>query len=173
MLETPENFDFRGIKARDVKSLRIKELLNADIFSETMIHNILGGIGIYKVSGGHVELLQVNEHYYKVTGSSPIDLEAQRLQFQSGIYEADRKELLDIFQRADKNRLNGGSGQIRHILADGSVIWIQLHAFFSEGTGGRQNLLWSRFRRYGTETAGADHNGKYENTGDIPQSGAV
>ena len=54
-----ENFDFRGIKARDVKSLRIKDLLNADIFSETMIHNILGGIGIYKVSGGHVELLQV------------------------------------------------------------------------------------------------------------------
>ncbi len=130
LLETPENFDYRGIKARDVKSLRIKDLLNADIFSETLIHNILGGIGIYKVSGGHVELLQVNEHYYKVTGSSPIDLEAQRLQFQSGIYEADRKELLDIFQRADKNRLNGGSGQIRHILADGSVIWIRLHAFF-------------------------------------------
>ena len=130
LLETPENFDYRGIKARDVKSLSIKDLLNADIFSETMIHNILGGIGIYKVSGDHVELLQVNEHYYKVTGSSPIDLEAQRMQFQSGIYEADRKELLDIFQRADKNRLNGGSGQIRHILADGSVIWIRLHAFF-------------------------------------------
>lgn len=130
LLEKQENFDYRGIRAREIKNLSIKDLMNTDIFSETMMHNILGGIGFYKVSGSNVELLKVNEYYYKVTGSNPIDLEEQRSYIQKGVHEDDQEEFLDIFKRADHNRLNGGCGQIRRICDNGSVIWVQLHAFF-------------------------------------------
>lgn len=130
LLEKQENFDYRGIRAREIKNLSIKDLMNADIFSETMMHNILGGIGFYKVSGSNVELLKVNEYYYKVTGSNPIDLEEQRIYIQNRVYEDDQEKFLEIFKRADHNRLSGGCGQIRRICDNGSVIWVQLHAFF-------------------------------------------
>lgn len=129
LLENPENFDYRGIEARKLGNLGVKDLMNADMFSETMIHNILGGIGFYKVNGSDIELIQVNENYYQVTGSNPVDLEEQRKHIQERVYEEDRNEFREIFRRADRDRLNGGAGEVRRFREDGSIIWVQVRIF--------------------------------------------
>lgn len=130
LLNEPDNFDYRGMDAVKMKSLGVRDFLNADMFSETLIHNILGGIGFYKVSGSNVELLQVNEYYYKVMKSNPIDLEEQRKHVQERIYNQDREEFMEIFAHAHTNKLDGGTGEVRKICNDGSIIWICLRAFF-------------------------------------------
>ncbi|MBS6644283.1 MAG: EAL domain-containing protein [Clostridiaceae bacterium] len=137
LLADEDNVDFRGMKAKQVTSLNIKELLNEDVFSQTMINNILGGIAFYDVYEGRVELIQVNEQYYKVTGANPVDLEECRKTIMEQIYKEDRKTVLSIFEEAYKNTLNGAEGDVRR-LKNGGMIWMHLRAFFIKEQDGHR-----------------------------------
>ncbi len=130
------NFDHRGIMAKKIKNISIKELLTEGIFSDTVIHKLLGGVGFYRVKDNEIELLQVNEQYYKVTGTNPVDLEERRICILNEICEEDRKEALEIFRRADRDVQNGGEGDIRRMRPDGELIWIHLRTFFMKEVDG-------------------------------------
>lgn len=130
LLSDENNIDFRGIKARQMDRIRIKEILNDELFSDAMMNNILGGIAFYSVSGDKVELVRVNEQYYRITGTNPIDLEERRQEIMQDIYAEDHGTVLDIFNRAYENRLSGAEGDVRRIKGDGAVIWMNLKAFF-------------------------------------------
>ncbi|MCI6466149.1 MAG: EAL domain-containing protein [Faecalicatena sp.] len=136
LMEDEDNFDFRGIKAKKTKNLSVKELLSDGLFSEVVIHKILGGIGFYKIFEQRIELLQVNEQYYKVTGTNPVDLEEKRAWILDEIYEEDREEAQEIFRRADRDILNGAEGDIRRYCPDGSIIWVNLRVFFMKEKDG-------------------------------------
>ena len=69
LLADKNNLDLRGIKARQLERLHIKELLNENIVSEAMLNNIMGGVAFYKIHGREIELVRCNEQYFKVTGS--------------------------------------------------------------------------------------------------------
>lgn len=130
ILSEEDNIDFRGITARTINRMQPRELLNDDIFSETMLNNILGGIGLYDVYENNVELLRVNEQYCLITGISPVELEDRRRNITEKMFPEERVILHGIFEQAFGDRLRGGVGQLRHVKGDGSIMWMNLRAFF-------------------------------------------
>lgn len=130
LLKDEANIDFRGIQARQLDQLRMKELLNDDLFSEAMINNILGGIALYDVYEDQVEVVRVNEQYIRILGANPADLEERQKTILDSIYQGDRAILLDVFQRAYKDLLNGAEGEVRCLREDADTIWLHLRAFF-------------------------------------------
>ncbi|RGY99686.1 EAL domain-containing protein [Clostridium sp. AM58-1XD] len=138
ILEDESNIDFRGIRGKIIDRLRIKELLNDDIFSETMMNNILGGIGLYEACGREIKLLRVNEQYYKVTGMNPVDLEEGKKNILEAVYQEDYGTILHIFSEAYRNQLKGAEGDVRRYKGDGSVVWIHFRAFFLREQDGRK-----------------------------------
>ena len=92
LLRDENNIDLRGITARQMDRLSIKELFNDELFSDTLMNNILGGIAFYSVSGDNVEIIRVNEEYFKVTGTNPVDLEARKGNALQDVYKDDRKK---------------------------------------------------------------------------------
>lgn len=138
LLEREENIDFRGIKARQMESLNVRELLGGDMFSEAVVNNILGGIAFYDVYEGQVEILCVNEQYYRVTGSNSVDLEEHRKEGMRYVYADDRQKLLDIFEEAFRSRVNGGKGAVRRLSGKGRTLWVQLHVFFIKEQDGHR-----------------------------------
>lgn len=123
------NIDFRGICARTINRLQIKELLTDDIFSETMMNNILGGIGLYDVCGEQIEPFRVNEQYCKICGTNLLELEENRNLMMNSIYLEDRRLLQDIFQRAYEDQIHGADGIVRKLKGDGTMIWVYLRVF--------------------------------------------
>lgn len=138
LLEREENIDFRGIKAKQMESLNVRELLGGGMFSEAVVNNILGGIAFYDVYEGQVEIICVNEQYYRVTGSNPVDLEAHRKEGMRYVYEDDRQKLLDIFGEAFRSPVNGGKGKVRRLSGKGNTLWVQLHVFFIKEQDGHR-----------------------------------
>ena len=130
LLADETNIDFRGITARQMEWFHLKELMNENLFSETMINNILGGIAFYDVFNDQIELVRVNKQYYKITGTNPVDLEEGRKTILNTIYKSDHSIALDIFHRAYQNRITGAEGDIRRLKDDGATIWLHLRAFF-------------------------------------------
>lgn len=130
LLMQPKNVDYRGICARSVDRLGARELLNEDLFSETILNNILGAIAFYDVHDNSVELLRANEQYYQVTCTNPIDLAECSQRILQNIYQEDHEKFLHIFDNAEQETLNGSADDIRKLTTDGNTIWLHLHAFF-------------------------------------------
>lgn len=129
-LKDENNIDYRGIKARQTERIHIKDLLNEDAFSEVMLNNILGGVAFYDVYGDQIELTRVNELYYKVTGTNPVDLEESRSKIVDYVYAEDRAIVQQVFRDAYKNVSQGGEGEFRRYKDNGDTMWMHLRAFF-------------------------------------------
>ena len=56
-----------------VNHLQFKEMIRDGLVSETLLENILGAAAIYKISGDKVSIIQINQHYTKLTGIEPGD----------------------------------------------------------------------------------------------------
>lgn len=138
LLADEGNFDYRGIRTKRMGMLQIRELLNENLFSEILLNNILGGIAFYDVCGDEVEPVQVNEQYYRVTGTTPEGMEERRGRSMESVYRDDRKAALDIFRRAHESPLNGAEGDFRYLTEEGDTIWLHLRTFFLREQLGHQ-----------------------------------
>lgn len=143
IMSREENMDFRGITARVISRMQTRDLMNDDIFSETMLNNILGGIALYDISDGQAELLRVNEQYCKITGTSLLELEERRKNIKENIYREDHAVLFQIFDQACRDRLMGGEGELRYLKGDGSIMWMRLRAFFMREQDGHRQFYCS------------------------------
>lgn len=130
LMEDEKILDYRGMKARQIERINVKELLNGGLISEAIVNNILGGVAFYDVCDGNIELLRVNEQYYKLVGTNPVDIEEHKDTMLDTIYEEDRNLILRIFQNAYEDPLHGSEGDVRRYKGDGSTMWMHLRAFF-------------------------------------------
>lgn len=124
------NLDFRGIKAQRMQHLKLKELLNENLLSETMVSNILGAIAFYDVYDLVIKPLRVNDQYYRVTGTNPIDLAEEQTSILQYVYEMDRPIVFLIFEDAYLNKLHGAEGDFRRLKNNGDTVWIHLRVYF-------------------------------------------
>lgn len=130
LLADESNVDFRGIKARQVDRIQMKEMLNEDMASDAILNNILGAVAFYDIHDNKLELLRVNEKYCSLTKMNGVDLEERSGSILDDVYKEDRNKTLQIFEAACANPFQGAEGDIRRYLGDGSIIWMHLRVFF-------------------------------------------
>lgn len=120
------NVDFRGIQAKQINYVSIKNLIDNHILSDTMLNNILGGVAFLEYDGKNIELLRVNQKYCKIVGESAVDIAENRQNILNSIYEPDRHLLIELFNQATQNTINGATGQIRYLRKNNSYIWLNI-----------------------------------------------
>ena len=130
VIQDESNVDFDGLREKQVNHIRPKELLNWEMMSETMLNNILGAVAIYDVCDDNIELVRVNEQYYRLMDMDSVNLEEQRRTIVYDVLEEDREKLFDILSSARKNNYRGAQGVVRRILGDDSIAWIYIKVFF-------------------------------------------
>lgn len=138
LLADENKVDFRGIKAREIERFRIKDMFRDNVFSETMMNNILGGIAFYDVYRNDVELIRVNEQYYRIMETDPVELEENKVRIIQYVYEDDRREMLSIFQKAYEKSITGAEGEVRRLKGNGKTIWMHIHVFFLKEQDGHR-----------------------------------
>lgn len=62
--------------------------------ADLIMNSMVGAMGIYELSGGRLELLRVNDDYYKLTGTTPEDFNSMAKDIMPLIHEDDRYPLL-------------------------------------------------------------------------------
>ena len=138
LLADEDQMDYRGIKAKQMDRIRLKDMFEEDIASDAMMNHILGAVAFYQLQGSELELLRVNEQYCALTGTDAVDLESQRRSILQDTREEDRPRAIRIFTQAYENRLNGAEGDIRRRKADGTYMWMHLRVFFLREQDGRR-----------------------------------
>lgn len=130
LLSTKGKVDYGGVQIKQVEQLHIREFLDQNLFSTTLLNNILGAVAFYEMSGDQIQIIRMNERYFQLAGIRSGEDEEYRENFLRYVYEADWGTLVQIFRDADQNPLNGGEGGIHYLRKDGTTLFLQLHVFF-------------------------------------------
>ena len=118
--------------------INLRELLHADMMSEQLLNNILGGIALYQFNGKTLEVGRCNQQYYSITHRSELmtDLSGQDVLEQ--ILEADRAELLQTLQEAKTQGDQGAETILRYIGTGGQgAIWLRVRLFYLAESNGK------------------------------------
>lgn len=129
LLIDDNNLDHTGFWCKQAESVHIRELLDTNLFNDTVINNILGPAVFYDLFENHVEITRVNEQYFQLAGMKRQE-EDYNTRFWNSVRDDDRQLLYSIFAQAYENPTAGASGFINFIRRDGNTLWVNIRVFF-------------------------------------------
>lgn len=139
LLADAGRIDVRGMQAKRLPSIDLEDLFHKDITSEAMLSNILGGIALYEIEDDtHLQILMVNDRYYRITGCNAVDLQERSRLITRQIHPDDMPLVWDIFHKAQEAGSMGASGTFRRYRLNGELMWMHLQAFFLHKQGNRK-----------------------------------
>lgn len=130
LLADEKNVDLSGIWCRQMESLHAREFLDNNLFTDTMVNNILGAAAFYDMYENHIEITRVNEQYYQLAGISSADEAEYYKKVGDHVRDDDRQVLFSIFSNAYENGNGGAQGYIHFLRTDGEVLWVHMRVFF-------------------------------------------
>nr|WP_325211198.1 EAL domain-containing protein [uncultured Oscillibacter sp.] len=138
LLADERQLDFTGLRCKQVEAFHMREIIDGNLFTDTMLNHILGPTAICDVFERQVELTRVNEQYYRMTGLNAAGGEDMSRKVWSGVRDDDRPVLLALFDRAYESRPAGAEGNIHYLRVDGKVLWLHLKVFFLQENEGHR-----------------------------------
>lgn len=130
LLADERKLDFGGLLCKQVESLHVREFLDGNLFTDTMLNNIVGPSAFYDVYENHIEILRVNEHYFQMSGISSGDSADCSKKLWNHVRDDDGPFLLSLFEQAYENYPGSSEGYIHYVRCDGKVLWVFLKIVF-------------------------------------------
>ncbi len=130
LISDEKKLDLNGIWCRQMESMHAREFLDNNLFTDTMVNNILGAAAFYDMYENNIEITRVNEQYYQLAGISSVAEAELSKKIGNHVRDDDRHVLFAIFSNAYENGNSGGQGYIHFLRADGAVLWVYMRVFF-------------------------------------------
>ena len=128
LIEDESMIDDRGFIAKLNEQVRIREFLDKNIYSDSMLNNIIGPVAFYSWDGKKTDIVRFNEQFYR---SVHIQEFAERLEFiEQFIHPDDWVKMHDAFRFAMADKLNGYSETLRFFTPDGTVLSFHIHFYY-------------------------------------------
>lgn len=143
MLADERRLDLNGLHCRQLESFHAREFLDGNLFTDTMVNNILGPAAVYDVSDGQVEIVRINEQGYRLSGVNVADTKELSRKVWDGVRDDERSVLLALFERAYERRPAGAEGNVHYVRVDGRVLWVRMRVFFLQEKEGHRTYFVS------------------------------
>ena len=120
--------DERGFVAKLNEQVRIREFLDKNIYSDSMLNNIIGPVAFYSWDGHKTDIVRFNEQFYRAVHIQEF---AERLEFiEQFIHPDDSIKMHDAFRMAMADKLNGHSETLRFFTPDGTILSFYIHFYY-------------------------------------------
>ena len=129
------NLDLQGFVVKSNEQFRIREFLDKNIYSDSMLNNIIGSVAIYSYDGEHVDIVRYNQQFFEAVNVP--DFMDKLSNIENVMPEADRPVLHNVLEEAKENRLTGASAILRFYRIDGILSSFRIHFYYigkKEGT---------------------------------------
>ncbi len=87
-----------------MEGFHAREFLDGNLFTDTMVNNILGPAAVYDVNmeNGRFEIARINEQGYRLAGLEVLNMNTSELtrKMWSSVRDDDRPVMLGLFERA-------------------------------------------------------------------------
>ena len=136
LLSKEDIVDSRGFVVKANEQLRIREFLDKNIYSDSMLNNIIGAVAFYSWDGEHVDIVRYNQQFYQ---SVDVPDFAEKLEnIENFMPEEDRPTLFAALKEAIDNRLSGAIASARFYRSDGGLMNFRLHLYYLGKKEGRE-----------------------------------
>ncbi len=135
--------DLNGFEFKANEQIHTREFLDANVFNDAMLNNILGPVAIYRWKGDDVDIIRYNQQFYLMVGIELNDLNERTTGIQRFLHPDDAPKLLAMLQRAAHDRLNGARGVVRVYKPNGAIVWISVQLYFMEDNDQGMNFFAS------------------------------
>ena len=128
ILKNSANIDSRGFICKTNDQIRIREFLDENIYSDTMLNNVLGPVAFYAWKDEQVDITRFNQQFYEAVGASDF---SQRLShIERFVPEEDKAKFYAMFEDAINNRALGAHELVRFDRVDGVLMTFFLRVYY-------------------------------------------
>ena len=128
LISVENKIDDRGFVVKLNEQVRIREFLDKNIYSDSMLNNIIGPVAFYSWTGEQTDIVRFNEQFYKAVHINEF---AERLEhIERFIHVDDAAKMHAAFQEAMDNKLNGASETLRFYTPDGTILSFYIHFYY-------------------------------------------
>jgi hypothetical protein len=130
LIGDPERIDTGGFVFKVKEEFHTREFLDQNIYSDTMLNNILGPVAFFNLHGEDIDCIRYNEQFVSEINSKYFDqllTSAQRL-----VLDDDLPVLYGLLEQAMNDPLGGAADIIRFRREDGTVAQFRMQFFFLE-----------------------------------------
>ncbi len=128
LIADPEKIDTSGISFKANQQFRLRELLDNNIYSDTMLNNILGPCALYSWHGDEVDIVRYNEQFYEAVDVPDF---SQRLNdIRRFMPKTDVPRMIQLLHLAKQDRLNGSTGILHFYKTDGTLTTFYMHFYY-------------------------------------------
>ena len=123
--------DRQGFTFKFNEEFHIREFLNDEVYTDSMLNHIIGPAAIYAWHGDGVDIVRFNQEFYQAVNVS--DFTSRLLNIQQYMPEKEAPLLLKALEQAFEDRLNGSSATLSFRKSDGSMAKFLIHFYFLGG----------------------------------------
>ena len=117
LLRDKRQIDAQGLVYKQVEPMHIREFIDTNFVSDSMLNNVLGPVVFFEVFGGDIKVIRVNEQYFRMIGEQHFEEDIQK-EFLKRIPEEERCIFHRMIEKAFENPVLGADGMI-HLLREG------------------------------------------------------
>ena len=117
LLRDKRQIDTQGPVYKQVEPMHIREFIDTNFVSDSMLNNVLGPVVFFEVLGGDIKITRVNEQYFRMLGEQHFEEDIQK-EFLKRIPEEERCVFHRMIEKAFENPVLGADGMI-HLLCEG------------------------------------------------------
>jgi predicted signal transduction protein with EAL and GGDEF domain len=128
LIDDPVRIDTSGVSFKSNQQFRLRELLDNNVYSDTMLNNILGSCALYSRTGDCVDIVRYNEQFYEAVDVP--DFKDRLTDIQQFLPEADVPRLIGLLDEAEHDRLNGAKGILHFYKTDGSLTTFYMRFYY-------------------------------------------
>lgn len=133
LITDPDKIDTSGISFKANQQFRLRELLDNNIYSDTMLNNILGPCALYSWHGDDVDIVRYNEQFYEAVDVP--DFVDRLTCIHRFLPKSDLPRLTQLLHAAQSDRLNGSKGILHFYKTDGSLTTFHMHFYYLHNEG--------------------------------------
>lgn len=122
------DIDRRGFLNKMNEQFHVREFLDPNTFTDTILNNVLGPVAFYTLDEKDLHITRFNEQFYRVIGDASMEERQQAI--QNYVVAEDRQTLYKALNDAYQNAANGATCEVRFYKSNNSVFWYKMHFFY-------------------------------------------
>ncbi len=128
LIADPEHIDTGGFRFKVQEQFHTREFLDQNVFSDTVLNNILGPVAFYSWHGDDVDVVRFNQQFYDEFKMPNFQKHMNGIQHM--MPQEDLPKLHGILQRAMDAPAEGARGELRFNRPDGTISQFRVRFFF-------------------------------------------
>ena len=128
LLADEGKLDRAGFSCKMNEQYHVREFLDDNTFTDTILNNVLGAVAFYSLTGKDLTITRFNQQFYQSIGDA--SMEHRQTAIQNYVVKEDWPSLYRALEEAYTHVASGGTCEIRFYKSDGSVFWFRMHFFY-------------------------------------------